>query len=160
MRTGYFAGYGLLERDRELLAPFVRAPAWLETVPNHRLFSERFSRGHRRVTCHDPANWFFFFSSRRRHTSWLNVTGFRRVLFRSLRHQVAGQEVYAGKPAEIRQSGLRRRPRSEERRVGKECIEPCRARWSPDHYKKNEHLDGRALRRPRAVAELAVPIAD
>src|SRR5881397_4191318 len=26
----------------------------------------------------------FFFSSRRRHTRWLNVTGFRRVLFRSL----------------------------------------------------------------------------
>ena len=23
--------------------------------------------------------------------------------------------------------------RSEERRVGKECIEPCRSRWSPDH---------------------------
>ena len=24
-------------------------------------------------------------------------------------------------------------PRSEERRVGKECIEPCRSRWSPYH---------------------------
>ena len=23
--------------------------------------------------------------------------------------------------------------RSEERRVGKECIPPCRSRWSPDH---------------------------
>ena len=23
--------------------------------------------------------------------------------------------------------------RSEERRVGKECIEPCRSRWSPYH---------------------------
>src|SRR3546814_13662275 len=23
--------------------------------------------------------------------------------------------------------------RSEERRVGKECVSPCRARWSPDH---------------------------
>ena len=23
--------------------------------------------------------------------------------------------------------------RSEERRVGKECSEPCRSRWSPDH---------------------------
>src|SRR6188508_3647478 len=28
------------------------------------------------------------------------------------------------------------RGRSEERRVGKECIEPCRSRWSADHYKK------------------------
>ena len=25
------------------------------------------------------------------------------------------------------------RRRSEERRVGKECIEPCRSRWSPYH---------------------------
>ena len=23
--------------------------------------------------------------------------------------------------------------RSEERRVGKECVQPCRSRWSPDH---------------------------
>src|SRR3546814_19199041 len=27
--------------------------------------------------------------------------------------------------------------RSEERRVGEECVSPCRSRWSPDHYKKN-----------------------
>src|SRR3546814_11557799 len=26
--------------------------------------------------------------------------------------------------------------RSEERRVGKECVSTCRSRWSPDHYKK------------------------
>src|SRR3546814_19456683 len=24
-------------------------------------------------------------------------------------------------------------PRSEERRVGKECVSTCRSRWSPDH---------------------------
>src|SRR5690606_40671323 len=30
-------------------------------------------------------------------------------------------------------------PRSEERRVGKEC----RSRWAPDHYKKNEGERGR-----------------
>src|SRR3546814_5928040 len=24
-------------------------------------------------------------------------------------------------------------PRSEERRVGKECVRPCRSRWSPSH---------------------------
>src|SRR5881397_1664694 len=28
--------------------------------------------------------------------------------------------------------------RSEERRVGKECIEPCRSRGSPDHQKKKK----------------------
>src|SRR3546814_18107697 len=27
--------------------------------------------------------------------------------------------------------------RSEERRVGKECVSPCRSRWSPSHEKKN-----------------------
>src|SRR3546814_17364496 len=26
--------------------------------------------------------------------------------------------------------------RSEERRVGKECVSTCRSRWSPDHNKK------------------------
>src|SRR3546814_581256 len=28
--------------------------------------------------------------------------------------------------------------RSEERRVGKECVSTCRSRWSPYHYKKND----------------------
>src|SRR3546814_9435476 len=28
-------------------------------------------------------------------------------------------------------------PRSEERRVGKECVSTCRSRWSPYHSKKN-----------------------
>src|SRR3546814_14359996 len=27
--------------------------------------------------------------------------------------------------------------RSEERRVGKECVSTCRSRWSPHHYNKN-----------------------
>src|SRR3546814_14838319 len=29
------------------------------------------------------------------------------------------------------------RARSEERRVGKECVSTCRSRWSPYHSKKN-----------------------
>src|SRR3546814_19778115 len=28
--------------------------------------------------------------------------------------------------------------RSEERRVGKECVSTCRSRWSPVHYKKKK----------------------
>src|SRR3546814_14336788 len=28
--------------------------------------------------------------------------------------------------------------RSEERRVGKECVSTCRSRWSPYHLKKNQ----------------------
>src|SRR3546814_779441 len=29
--------------------------------------------------------------------------------------------------------------RSEERRVGKECVSTCRSRWAPYHYKKNRN---------------------
>src|SRR3546814_11326274 len=39
--------------------------------------------------------------------------------------------------------------RSEERRVGKECVSTCRFRWSPDHSKKkkiNKTLDNEATR--------------
>src|SRR3546814_11629029 len=31
-----------------------------------------------------------------------------------------------------------KRERSEERRVGKECVSPCRSRWSPYHKKKKQ----------------------
>src|SRR3546814_14788829 len=34
----------------------------------------------------------------------------------------------------------RQYPRSEERRVGKECVSTCRSRWSPYHYKKNKTI--------------------
>src|SRR3546814_12156251 len=34
--------------------------------------------------------------------------------------------------------------RSEERRVGKECVSTCRSRWSPYHYKKTPHEGKRA----------------
>src|SRR3546814_14165270 len=33
------------------------------------------------------------------------------------------------------------RKRSEERRVGKECVSTCRSRWSPYHYKKTNEKD-------------------
>src|SRR3546814_12650669 len=31
------------------------------------------------------------------------------------------------------------KPRSEERRVGKEWVSTCRSRWSPEHIKKKSH---------------------
>src|SRR3546814_14833676 len=34
---------------------------------------------------------------------------------------------------------LHRVARSEERRVGKECVSTCRSRWSPYHSKKTQH---------------------
>src|SRR3546814_14835717 len=36
-------------------------------------------------------------------------------------------------PAGARGLTVRRLDRSEERRVGKECVSTCRSRWSPDH---------------------------
>src|SRR3546814_12413921 len=36
------------------------------------------------------------------------------------------------------QHSRRRGQRSEERRVGKECVSTCRSRWSPYHSKKNK----------------------
>src|SRR3546814_19776693 len=35
--------------------------------------------------------------------------------------------------------GHHRWGRSEERRVGKECVSTCRSRWSPYDYKKKKH---------------------
>src|SRR3546814_20111415 len=32
-------------------------------------------------------------------------------------------------------------PRSEERRVGKECVRTCRSRWSQYHLKKNDKIN-------------------
>ena len=42
---------------------------------------------------------------------------------------IAVGRVARGACEEIDASGLR----SEERRVGKECVNPCRSRWSPYH---------------------------
>src|SRR3546814_11286623 len=53
----------------------------------------------------------------------------------SLSSVAAPSVVGAGRTRPVRNmSSLRR---SEERRVGKECVSTCRSRWSPSHYKKN-----------------------
>src|SRR3546814_15107266 len=41
--------------------------------------------------------------------------------------------------AQARQLDLRIWARSEERRVGKECVSTCRSRWSQSHYKKKQN---------------------
>src|SRR3546814_11433538 len=78
----------------------------------------------------------FFFSSRRRHTSCALVTGV----------QTCALPIYAFEfsPSDPTRFVLPRNnlynpvqvARSEERRVGKECVSTCRSRWSPYHYKK------------------------
>src|SRR3546814_3477022 len=85
---------------------------------------------------------FFFFSSRRRHTRCALVTGVQtcappisedpeRSAMRILR-----QSTPVGLSALLLGDLSRACPgcsRSEERRVGKECVSTCRSRWSPYH---------------------------
>src|SRR3546814_1829691 len=71
----------------------------------------------------------FFFSSRRRHTRCALVTGVQTCalpISSSIfcRSATGRSRRYA--PPKIR-------GRSEERRVGKECVSTCRSRWSPYH---------------------------
>src|SRR3546814_10524659 len=80
---------------------------------------------------------FFFFSSRRRHTRCALVTGVQTCALpissaaRSMpplaRAWWCGCSAVSTLP---RPTGLAT-GRSEERRVGKECVSTCRSRWSP-----------------------------
>src|SRR3546814_13897105 len=47
--------------------------------------------------------------------------------------------------------------RSEERRVGKECVSTCRSRWSPYHYKKNPPTDTPTSLQPIPTANTHTP---
>src|SRR3546814_15470791 len=52
------------------------------------------------------------------------------------------QTIATGIKQSIRQeyeSARLQEGRSEERRVGKECVSTCRSRWSPYHSKKKRH---------------------
>src|SRR3546814_6662476 len=91
---------------------------------------------------------FFFFSSRRRHTRCALVTGVqtcalpiylfaafppreKMLLFESKTLSVARYL-----PPTFNQLSSPKPSRSDERRVGKECVSTCRSRWSPYHSKK------------------------
>src|SRR3546814_2187143 len=88
----------------------------------------------------------FFFSSIRRHTRCALVTGVQTCALPIwlngavnlyARPRAPGRPV--GKPADQRERLLDAAIacfRSEERRVGKECVSTCRSRWSPYHSKK------------------------
>src|SRR3546814_3589249 len=99
--------------------------------------------------------FLFFFSSRRRHTRCALVTGVQTCalpIYTSAQDAyVSGDNTAFGRlPAEylVKQLGgkgnivalrgiattldnERMDARSEERRVGKECVSTCRSRWSP-----------------------------
>src|SRR3546814_3410221 len=89
----------------------------------------------------------FFFSSRRRHTRCALVTGVQTCalpisgeifnLFADTRLAPVAPRIAWGivnsfhKVAQ--QLSRQEDDRSEERRVGKECVSTCRSRWSPYH---------------------------
>src|SRR3546814_4563402 len=107
---------------------------------------------------------FFFFSSRRLHTRCALVTGVQTCalpisLSHSAEHMGRGRRAALGFWLDLafgfalRRDGESSRvasaffacakqstqkkahPKSEERRVGKECVSTCRYRWSPYHSK-------------------------
>src|SRR3546814_20438915 len=50
-----------------------------------------------------------------------------------------GQAARALEPRRGRVADTHLRKRSEERRVGKECVSTCRSWWAPYHYKKKQN---------------------
>src|SRR3546814_9768111 len=72
----------------------------------------------------------FFFSSRRRHTRCALVTGVQTC---ALPICTAGRPTNMGRASFSSTMICTARSRSEERRVGKECVSTCRSRWSPYH---------------------------
>src|SRR3546814_9184218 len=76
---------------------------------------------------------FLFFSSRRRHTRCALVTGVQTCALPISAHGV--DELLSDRQAETRagEGVVAGDLRSEERRVGKECVSTCRSRWSPYH---------------------------
>src|SRR3546814_7307221 len=99
--------------------------------------------------------FIFFFSSRRRHTRYALVTGVQTCALPIYAHGALGawQPHLFGGDAHVHQiahiafgqrdldvaeslnggaDGIEA-GRSEERRVGKECVSTCRSRWSPYH---------------------------
>src|SRR3546814_1820677 len=77
---------------------------------------------------------FFFFSSRRRHTRCALVTGVQTCALPICCRRFT---TVARASSVSYQAPIRPRAtihwRSEERRVGKECVSTCRSRWSPYH---------------------------
>src|SRR3546814_7302472 len=73
---------------------------------------------------------FFFFSSRRRHTRCALVTGVQTCALPILREILVRLKQTYCSTIGVEYMHI---PRSEERRVGKECVSTCRSRWSPYH---------------------------
>src|SRR3546814_1781152 len=92
----------------------------------------------------------FFFSSRRRHTRCALVTGVQtcalpicvaisfcaddeRPYLRDIERVTRQKVTIEPLPADFVAQSHEIQARSEESRVGKECVSTCRSRWSPYH---------------------------
>src|SRR3546814_7855082 len=106
--------------------------------------------------CYFFSMYFFFFSSRRRHTRCALVTGVQtcalpicnnvwmgntHLMFNGTR-MVSADHAKSVRVEALDLNKITSRGtnilqhislRSEERRVGKECVSTCRSRWSPYH---------------------------
>src|SRR3546814_17342091 len=110
---------------------------------------------------------FFFFSSRRRHTRCALVTGvqtcalpiYRRIELVQMHHSSGDVNGQLQSQCFIHRSNhccllfrqLLNSIRSEERRVGKECVSTCRSRWSPYHYKKKKAINTKNRSRVKII---------
>src|SRR3546814_9215703 len=98
------------------------------------------------VVSHVTGSLIFFFSSRRRHTRCALVTGVQTCALPISHCEVVDLHQDASVDLVVRYSldsypnlyglCLFDENRSEERRVGKECVSTCRSRWSRYHEKK------------------------
>src|SRR3546814_12589226 len=102
--------------------------------------------------------YIFFFSSRRRHTRCALVTGVQTCALPISRSAASMERnSIGGSPPDLATVAVRHRAshddydesvfdaRSEERRVGKECVSTCRSRWSPSHSKKKQRESPRNI---------------
>src|SRR3546814_3984285 len=102
------------------------------------------------VYCLHVVILFFFFSSRRRHTRCALVTGVQTCALpiscislnekhyeydRTTKCTIHDCDTEHGDTRFLTEKKMQRQTilRSEERRVGKECVSTCRSRWSPYH---------------------------
>src|SRR3546814_968941 len=77
--------------------------------------------------------WLFLFSSRRRHTRCALVTGVQTCALPISTALVRAVRSNPKDPPALYIDPIEEIIRSEERRVGKECVSTCRSRWSPYH---------------------------
>src|SRR3546814_4565594 len=79
--------------------------------------------------------WFFFFKQKTayemRISDWSSYVCSSDLRARPVRRLTSGGGVSQGTPSHG--GHLPRQGRSEERRIGKECVSTCRSRWSPYH---------------------------